>query len=433
MKSKLLLAVCCAAFSVAVSAQENPSDQVPLTYIQNAKPHTGRPGAAGSGGVLGHQSQGSVLGIDTVANWSSYFYRAGAVPSGTSYYPQWTWQYTMVGHSPFDEGHDADWDGHKTTIDAPIVPVIIDLRNYDGSPRYYNGHRMILDPTSKVKALLESPVFSKSDYDSSDDQTQFTDAIMRAEFHHMASEDWHTMLRPKVVTTRTMVLIRGTYKFATNADGTLAYVLVDSATFGNALFPATPQDASTPIGAAEHSGDFLPKDIATFFFKDTFLYSGNSCCTLGYHSYDVEPGDARNGWREKHYVFAYASWISPGLFGESFEDITAASHELSEIFNDPFVNNATPVWVAPNGLCQNNLETGDVIEGLPDATYSVMLNGMVYHPQNEALLQWFADQTPSSAFQHAYSYPDTTVLTAGSQSFLPDCTTPVPFQSGTGK
>lgn len=439
MQYKLLAAVCCAAFAIPYAmqgaAQATPSDQVPLSYIQNTKPHTERPGEAGGGGVLGHRSQGGVLGIDTVPNWSSYFYEAGAVPSGSSYYPQWTWQYAMVGHSPFENGNEEDWHGHRTTIGAPIIPVILDLRNADGSPRYLNGHRMIMDPTPQIKPLLNSPVFSKAYYDSSEEPTQFTDAVQRAEFMRSADDDWHTILKPRVVSTRTMVLIRGTYQFAAYSDGTLAYVLVDSSVFGSKLFPATPDDTTTPIGAAEHSGEFRTKDIGTFFFLNTFLYSPSdgSCCVLGFHSYDSEPGDAKNGWQEKHYVMNYASWISPGLFGDSFVDVTAVSHEIAEIFNDPFVNNATPIWVAPNGLCQNNLETGDVIEGLPDATYPMTLNGMVYHPQNEALLQWFAAQTPSSAIHRAYSYPDTTVLTSPAPSVLPDCATPVPFQSKTGK
>ena len=124
----------------------------------------------------------------------------------------------------------------------------------------------------------------------------------------------------------------------------------------------------------------------------------------------------------------YSSWISPGLFGPTFTDVTALSHELSEAFNDPFVNNATPIWVGPNGLCQNNLEDGDVIEGLPNATFPItMPNGFTYHPQNEALLQWFAGVTPSNALGGAYSYPDPTVLTSPATSYFSDCATPVNF------
>ena len=94
---------------------------------------------------------------------------------------------------------------------------------------------------------------------------------------------------------------------------------------------------------------------------------------------------------------------------------------MTETFNDPFVNNATPWYLAPNGNCQNNLETGDAIEGLPNAEYPITLHGTVWHPQNEALLQWFAGVTPSNAIDHAYSYPDPTVLTSAAVPVLPQC------------
>jgi len=79
-----------------------------------------------------------------------------------------------------------------------------------------------------------------------------------------------------------------------------------------------------------------------------------------------------------------------------------------------------PWWLAPNGNCQNNLETGDVIEGLPNAIKTIHLGGTAYHVQNEALLQWFAGQTPSTAINGAYSYPDP-VLTTPSVSRNPGC------------
>jgi len=336
----------------------------------------------------------------------------------------------MVGNSPFSNGED----GHgRTTISAPIIPVIVDLRNFDGSPRFVNGHRLTLDPTPLLQNLLNSPIFSNSTYDSSLAPTQFTDAVQRAEFNGQATPNWHTLLKPRIATTRTMVLIRGTYQFALDSNGDLAYVLVDAGVFGSKLFPPTPDDTTTVIGAAEHAGDFRTKDIGTFYFNNTYLYQGTECCILGYHSYDLEPGDATNGWRERRYVMNYSSWITPGLFGSAFLDVTAVSHEMAELFNDPFVNNATPIWLAPNGVCQNNLETGDVIEGLPDDTYPISMNGYLYHPQNEALLQWFAAQSPSSALDHAYSYPDKTVLTSPSVSLFSDCATPFSYSKGVTK
>ena len=197
-------------------------------------------------------------------------------------------------------------------------------------------------------------------------------------------------------------------------------MLVDIGEFVNLLFPTVPTDTTTPIGAAENAGDITTKDISTFLFPNTYLYFNgdpNQCCVLGFHTYDVEPGDPSNGNKERRYVVNYSSWISPGLFGGGFQDVTALSHEVAETFDDPFVasdgvHGITPWWLAPNGNCQDNMESGDVIEGLPRAVYPIHIHGRTYHPQNEALLQWFEFQSPSTAIGGAYSYPNLETLTA---------------------
>jgi hypothetical protein len=440
MRNSLLVALLCVALPVCAFAQGSmQSDQVPRNFALSSNPHTLHVGSnAAGGGKLGNRSNSSLLGIDSVVNWSSYFYYPGVDSFGN---PQFTWDYTMVGNSPFAQGNqgqgnqghgnEGDSDGESTTISAPVVAVNLDLRNADGSPRFVGGHRLYSDATQYVTPVLNSPVFSDSFYSSSDEPTQFTDAIQRAEFIHKADGQWHTLLKPRVVTPRTMVLTRGTYLFALNADGTCcAFVLIDYNTFVNALFPTSATDTTTPVGAAENAGDVHTTDISTFLFPNAFLYlngDSNQCCVIGFHSYDLEPGGANNGFREKRYVLNYSSWISPGIFSDpTFGDVTALSHEMTETFNDPFVNNATPWWLSPNGNCQNNLETGDVIEGLPDAQFPIVLNGTTYHPQNEALLQWFAGVTPSNAISKAYSYPDTDVLTSANVSQTVGCTAPLP-------
>lgn len=63
-----------------------------------------------------------------------------------------------------------------------------------------------------------------------------------------------------------------------------------------------------------------------------------------------------------------------------------------------------------------------MIEDLPDATYPITMHGFTYHPQNEALLQWFEfQQPPSTAIDGAYSYPDESVLTGPSAPQNPGC------------
>lgn len=420
MRFKLLAPLLLLALPSLGSAQSAPDDQLPMSFVAHMNPHSIHSTTANAGGgVLGNHSNGSVLGVDSIPNWSSSFYFPGVDSFGNA---QYTWQYTMVGHSPLakNDDSDEDWKGQTTTVGAPVIAVNVDMRNYDGTPRFVNGARLYSEAGRYVTPVLKSPVFSKSFYDSSEDPTQFTDAVQRAEFFHKSSDDWHTLLRPRVATTRTLTLLRGTYRYALNADGTCcAYLLIDENAFLAGLFPATPTDTKSVMGAAENAGDIRTKDITTFLFPNAYLYTNGDptqCCILGFHSYDTEPGSAANGWKEKRYVMNYSSWVSPGIFGAAFADVTALSHELSETFNDPFVNNATPWWLSPNGNCQNNLEDGDVVEGLPNATTAISLNGSVWHPQNEALLQYFAGVSPSNAIHHAYSYPDTTVLTSPSTS-----------------
>jgi hypothetical protein len=431
MRMAVFAALLSLALPACVCAQSMQDDQVPISFTRNSNPYTLHTNSSGDGGgVLGNRSNGSLLGIDSLPNWSSYFYEPGVDGTGS---PQFTWQYTMVGHSPFATGEDGGGNGGTTWIGAPIVAVNLDLRNLDGSPRFVGGKRLFSDATQFVAPVLSSPVFSKTSYSSSEIPTQFTDAVQRAEFNNKADDDWHTLLRSRVETTRTMALIRGTYRFALNLDGSCcAFVLIDVNAFVNALFPPTATDTTTVIGAAENAGDIRTRDLSTFLFPNAFLYFFDKdkkfhCCIIGFHTYDPEPGGADNSFRERRYVVNYSSWVSPGFFSDpTFGDITALSHEMAETFNDPFVNNATPWWLAPNGLCQNNLETGDVIEGLPNAQFPIVLNGATWHPQNEALLQWFAGVTPSSAISHAYSYPDTNVLTSANVSQNAGCKPPLP-------
>ena len=348
--------------------------------------------------------------IDSIKTFSGQYRAAGIGPNGA---PQHNWFYTIAGSRPEDGGTAA--------FDAPIIPVSIDLLDTDGSVRIVNGHKLHYSVRPFINDVVGSPIFQNAEYSSSDAPTQFGDAIQRAEFYNTMQSDWHTLLRPSIKTERTVAIPRGSYFFALKDDGSCcAFVLVDINVFSKLLFPATVDDVTSPVGAAEHSGEITPQSISTFLFPDTYLYlngNPNHCCVLGFHTYDFEPGDASNGFREKRYVLNYASWISPGLFGPAFEDVTALSHEVVESLNDPFVGSdgvhgITPWWLSVNGNCQNDLEVGDVIEGLTDATVAVKTAGRTYHPQNAALLQWFEFQSPSTAIGGAYSYPDESVLTS---------------------
>jgi hypothetical protein len=416
--SLVVLAATLFSFSQAAQLQPDELANAPA----NARPQFGHVGprvhanAGTNNGPTGRAA--AITGIDSLVNFTGEYHTFGYDPEGN---PQNTWYFDMVGNAP--------QKGGTTIINAPVVPVVVRLLDWDGSTRVVDHIEMISDPTKFVTPTLNSPVFGTHKYTSSPVNTQITDAVQRAEFYNVMKSDWHTLLNPSVKRKRTISVPRGTYFFQRNADKTCcAFILIDVSTFVNLLFPTVPTDRITPVGAAENAGDITTKDLSSFLFPNTFLFVGNTnnCCILGFHTYDFEPGEARNGNQEKRYVLDYSSWISPGLFGTAFQDVTALSHEIAETYDDPFiasdkVHGITPWWLAPNGNCQDDMETGDVIEGLPRATYPVFMNGKTYHPQNEALLQWFEFKSPSTALGGAYSYPNKETLTALSPIENVDC------------
>ena len=349
---------------------------------------------------------GSLANVISVPNFTRSFTVNGV-----------TFPYTMVGNDPSL--------GHVTTIPTKIVSVSLKLLNADGT--VFDT----VDATRFVVPALNSPNFQRFKYEPNAtagipaESTQFSDAVQRAEFASSMDPSWHTELAPQVVDNITItvpkfvnVLFRGQVVQAINYQSGIA---ADGNRFVLMLNLFFNQQLNVIMNNEIDAGNFTTDAFNLPLLPNTFLYSFNpsnpqqrgSCCTLGFHTYFTDLGTPEHRWTTQ-----FASWISPGIFGGGFNDVTAISHEIAETFNDPFVNNITPRWQFPGepGVCQGNLETGDPVEVLANATFPVTLKSAgvptTYHPQTEALLQWFAETVPSDALHGAYSYPDTTALTA---------------------
>ncbi|HET7504815.1 MAG TPA: hypothetical protein VFK02_27520 [Kofleriaceae bacterium] len=405
-----------------------PSSQVPVSFLRKAKSLKSRMPAR-TAPLVGAARQAQSA-IDTLTSFTRQFTADGFDSEGN---PQSVWPYTMVGRDP--------QLNRTTRFKAPIIPVTVEMLDANGNVgKTATGAPLrMVTGNDTIQLTLNSPVFQKFPYNTGN--TQFTDGMMRAQFFNEVGDrdadrddqGYHTILEPSVKRARTIQLKFGSYRFAPKPDGSCClFVLADINEFANQLFPPTADDTTTVMGAAEHAGDMTTKDITTLLFRDVFLFFDDpaNCCVLGFHSIDVEPGTRANGNRERDFVMNYSSYMSDGIFSGGFEDVTAFSHEMSELFADPFVNNATPWWLSLDpfnpdnpGLCQNNLETGDVVEVLSsNAVHAVPLHNRTYHPSNEALLQWFAFESPSSAKLGAYSWPDeTTVTTLSPGPLLPGC------------
>ena len=351
----------------------------------------------------------TIAGLDTVATFDGAFSAQAGPNSTTTRLFRWT----MVGNDPRT--------GDTTVIPAKLDQITLVLLNADGSV----FQTVPYDPFQTL--TLESPNFEPLDYRSGHN-IEFADAVHRAQFFHIMDRDWHTVLVPHIVNKVTITVPRfvnvrlsnGTviqarsYFTGTAADGK-TFVLMLNLLF-NFFF-------DNEVVNEINLGNFTTNAMNMTLFPNTFLFSLNvnnpnapgGCCVLGFHTFFFAPGSEP----QSRWLTQYASWISPGLFGAGFQDVTALTHETAETFGDPFLDNRTPNWQFPGfpptaAVCQNNLEEGDPIEVLANATAPTEVKerhfDFVYHPQNIPLLQWFEMGTTSDAIDGAFSFPDETVL-----------------------
>ncbi|HEY2114815.1 MAG TPA: hypothetical protein VGJ51_06980, partial [Candidatus Angelobacter sp.] len=248
-----------------------------------------------------------------------------------------TFPYTMLGNDPSL--------GHITTVPTKIVAVSLRLLNADGT--LFDT----VDATPFVVPTLNSPDFQRFKYEHDAtagipaESTQFSDAIQRAEFASTMEPNWHTELAPQVVdhisiTVPKFVNVRVgntivqsiNYQSGIAADGQ-RFVLMLNLFFNQQLGVIM----NTEIDAGNATTDAINLPL----FPNTYLFSFNranpgqrgGCCTLGFHTYFTDGASPEHRW-----ITDYASYISPGIFGGGFNDVTAISHEIAETFNDPFVN-----------------------------------------------------------------------------------------------
>ena len=367
-------------------------------------------GNLGSGQGNVQSNSATTPNLVPIATFAGAFVAQGG-PSAGGVFP-----FTMIGGQPLA--------GKTTTIPAPISEISLTLLNADGSVLT----TVSFDPFESL--TLQSPNFAPANYRSGN-QIQFADAVQRAEFFNGMASNWHTVLQPSVVNRVNIVVPRfvnvqlspgnviqaRSYFIGTAADGNTFVLMLDllfDFFFGN------------EVNNEINDGNFTTNALNMTLFPNTYLFSLNankpntpgSCCVLGFHTFFYDPSSSpATTW-----VTQYASWISPGIFvNPGFLDVTGLSHETSEAFNDPFVDNPTPSWQFPgvsapavskkSRLCQNNLETGDPVEVLANATVPITLHSFTYHPQTEALLPWFEMGPSSNAIDGAFSFPDETALT----------------------
>jgi hypothetical protein len=303
--------------------------------------------------------------------------------------------YTMLGTNP-SKG------SATTTIKFVLIPLAV---------KFPGG--VTLDPTKPVQKgcgsgtalgitrgspLLHSIAWTQGSTNVG--TTQYIDAFQRAEFWNFVgttAKNYHVLLGTPIVEPKQTLDASMTGSTAAGGCGIYGQLDIN-------VFDAAVQSILSKLGITTN-------EFPYFVTYDVFQTQGGSCCVLGYHS--ITPGNV---------VYGTGSYNDQNIFvgpPNAFLDLVTMSHEVGETFNDPFVNNfnAVPNWVspyAPQYGCNNFLEVGDPLAGLPEGPFTVPNNTHQYYVQDLAFLPWFEQTVTSGSVNGWFSMFGTFRSPAGS-------------------
>jgi hypothetical protein len=361
----------CLGMALTLKAVGAQSPAIPIVDEVGTPQFTAIPGAT------------PLPGARTVPHWS---FNATDPSNGQTY------QLTMLGADPAA--------GTSTTVPAEVIPMRLNFAN-----------GATLDGTTRVGAVLASPVFSDYTYPAEvagGDVGQYGDVFMRAQFNKIGS-GYHLKLgTPNVLSTVT-IDVPQKQGLAVQTQAGVLVGLVDINWFSSRL--------QELLGQLHID----PTTIPVFLTDNSMLYIGNdlnNCCVIGYHGAPAPTvkgaGNANSQGNAAVNTYIYAAYTTPGTFGgdgAGIQDIHALSHEVAESFDDPFVNNVIQPWLTPTAPqygCTPVLEVGDPVVGIwfplsgnPDVN-SVPSGD--WHPEDAVFWPWFLRHSPSSSFDGHYTF-----------------------------
>jgi hypothetical protein len=351
--------------------------------------------------------------------------------------PHWTFRYTDptngVTYPTTMAGGDPR-SGNTTPLHTVIVPLrmnfvagnqrtsVLDNAGYFGFRAAALNHTF--DATTRAQDVLDSPVFAQTfttPDDMGGDTAQVGDAFLRAQWNKLNTGYHVRLVNDAVLPTQTIDL---------PASKGLAYQRPVGAWREANGYGTT----DTITGVADYywfsarlqnllnSLHISPTTVPIFLTDNVLLYENGNylhCCVLGFHGAGKVPGGgpgSTNGrGNNPVQTYIYAAWSTPGSFSGFLTDYTGTrtqprptrgvadihnvSHELSELLDDPFVNNEVQPWraaTAPQYGCSDLLETGDPVVGVwfpydgntAQAPVGTTYYGQ-YHPEDEVYAQWF--------------------------------------------
>ena len=335
--------------------------------------------------------------------------------------------YSMVGHSPTAGG--------TTGLNNEVIGLELQLIGSDNVTVVYDQNPNTPQDLglSDVQLEVQGPLFSSFAYPGGGglpaDTGQFTDTTFRASFNGVKAANWHTPLNPPRFPTVNYIGLL----FLNNGDWTTLCCDQNGNNFPVVNINSISSIFMQIIGPAHENNPSTEIPIILTDYVTAFDPSNGGCCILGFHS-----ANQGNEGPNSVQVWTWATFIpqsSPNPFAPFGYDSFVMSHEVSELYHDPFVQTTGTLispWVDGSvQFGQLNLETGDAVEAMADADsdFHVPLvttgGAYTYHTQNEALLPWFSrnPQAPQTGpGPGVYSWPDTNTLNNGhpcaSQGFV---------------
>jgi hypothetical protein len=383
-------------------------------------------------------SPGSQAKPDVAAEFTT---QGGVDPSflaNATTIPHWTFQYTDPTNGvtyPITMAGGDPRAGGSTTLHTVIVPLKLTFVAGNQNTSALNDTGFVgfratplnhtFDGSSRVADVLASPVFGQSFTTPGvmgGDTAQVGDAFLRAQWNRIGSGYHVKLVNDAVLPTQSLTV---------PATKGLAYQRpVGAWREANGYGPT-----DTTVGVADYNwfSSYLQQLIGSlhisattipiFLTDNVLLYEGQgnytNCCVLGYHGAAMPVGHGAGSsdgqGKQSVQTFIYAAWAHPGTYSGFLTDYTGVrsapaptrgiadihplSHEVSELLDDPFVNNAVQPWLTPTAPqygCTGALETGDPIVGVwfpyggntAAAPTGTTYYGQ-YHPEDEVFAQWF--------------------------------------------
>ncbi len=294
--------------------------------------------------------------------------------------------------------------GGTTTIPTVLVPLSLSFDASGGLSK----HSVVMSAAGDMRDIFRSPLFRAFAFTTGN--TQYGDAVQRAQFPKAAMNGWHTLLGEPQLAPAIQIEIPAANGYVLHSRRTgKSLAVVDLDFIQKSLFQHL---ASTGAG---------PDKLLIAVTKNVAFYSlgdATVCCSLGTHGAQLDPPGT------SAQAFVIASYLDAGVMPH-YTDIQGLSQQIAEWMNDPlrgYRNNEFPGWRKPpsNIGCGGRGESSSYLleqptDYLPSNSTQISANGRTYHLEDMALLPWFAQSPAGETFEGPYSFPDVKALTAAAQ------------------